>query len=488
MFAQNNCSELEELIRILYSWDQSGINTDLKDNEYLITMIDHLASEDHRMIEIDIRRLQEYLTRNESPFVGMRASISMMIAYAFCKLEDQPQTLYYAEFATKQFLWYPNLWYEALVTWFLGIVYRNHGNFEEAKDTLLKAKELLEKHAIDAQRRSNDKTQDLCHKYIYRIEQSINNLPPTTVTHLQPENNESKSLPNRLLDKLKRPFSSKNTEPAEPPLKQNQFTGRSHRNKTPLLTRENQASSVTSSPTPGSSLFHIIIPVDIQALTNPQITSRMLDANLFDRLKEYSHWKTDRISTKEGGQVKNPQSAKQLKSIIRPFPIRGRATAGSKGEVTFEEPEWANSVTEDHQIEFFGIEHIVYSTKEKDTQITIVEGDVYEWLKIDGESMNLARPIPIENQDYVLFHKINDIESCENKIVIATQPGPDEHYSLLIVKRLIALDPKSKKSSNAKKKYYLHSESSQDEYKDDIEFTEKNQLIGKVIAIAKPMK
>jgi hypothetical protein len=214
-----------------------------------------------------------------------------------------------------------------------------------------------------------------------------------------------------------------------------------------------------------------------------------LNANLYDLLSEYNIQKQEQVSGHENESIHDPQSTYTLRLTIPPFPIYGKATASPEGGITFEAPEYnANGVTENYEVLFFGKKHKVYSTNEYDLQINITSGKSYGWLKIAGESMNIALPIPIEDQDYVLFCKTDELEFCTKKIVVATQPGLDEQYPLLIVKRLVAISPKSKSVSDTWKKYYLHSESSWDDYKDDIEFTNENQLIGEVIAVAKPVK
>jgi len=485
---------LEELIRILHHGDQSGINSGLMDNEYLIKMMEYLSSEDSEEIARIIGWLEDDSNRNEIEYVDLRPSILIMIAYASCKLEDQQQTLYYAKFATEQFPKYQNLWNEALAFWFLGMVYRNNGYIEESESALKNAEELLKEHT-QTLRKYNNTSRDLCFEYIRRIEQEIRNLPAYTYSSSPPRNKEARDHPGWGVNKSRQPSSSEMAGFDSTPMTTNGFTIDSvhlspikHSNKTPARKKMEGGSPNSILPPIGSPPFHIVIPVDIQALMYPQDGSRPLTANLYEQLREYNRRKANRISTNEDEQAKNHQLAYNPHPFNQWFPIYGKATAGPKGEVTFEVPEVTNGVTEDNEVEFFGIKHNIYSSKEKDSQIKISNTKTYGWLMIVGESMNIASPIPIDNQDYVLFYKINDLDSCINKIVIATKPELDEQYPTLVVKRLIATIPNSKKWGDGKKKYYLHSESSWDEYKDNIEFTEKNQLIGEVIAVAKRVK
>ena len=113
MFPQD-CGELEEIIAILYDGDQSGTNGGFKDDDYLFTIMNNLLLEDHKNTEQVVVLLKEDFNKNEVYYVKLRASISIMLAYANCKLEDQRQVLYYAKTATSPF-WHTNFWNRALV-------------------------------------------------------------------------------------------------------------------------------------------------------------------------------------------------------------------------------------------------------------------------------------------------------------------------------------------------------------------------------------
>jgi len=220
-----SCSELEELIRILHDRDRSGANAELSEDEYVIKTMDLLLTEDLEVIKQVVRWLEDDFNNKAVKYVYLKPSISMMIAYASCKLENQQQTLYYAKVATEQFRLYPNLWNQALAFWFLGIIYRYNDHFDETKNALKTAKELLEKHATEAHRKNNFRTRDLCYEYMRRIEQSINDLSPHTVfSRSLPENKETKSLPSGFLDRFRQASSLTTTRPYPTPKKKTSLT------------------------------------------------------------------------------------------------------------------------------------------------------------------------------------------------------------------------------------------------------------------------
>jgi Peptidase S24-like len=279
------------------------------------------------------------------------------------------------------------------------------------------------------------------------------------------------------------------TEPTSTPMTRHGFEVRAPRlrssapnDRKPISRTDDQALEKAKQRISGTQ-YHITIPVDTRALVDPKSTSISLDANLYDRLKEYNQNNADRNQINQYAPNNYAQTGSKPKLVIPPYPFYGRATAGANGEVNFDEVECADGVTEDHILSVHGLKHRIYSTKEKDKKITIVEGKEYGWLGVDGESMNMAGPTPIDDQDYVLFYKTDNLEACDGKIVIASQSGIDEQPPRIMVKRL-----KSKRTSTGSKRFYLHSESSLEIHRIVIEITEANQLVGEVTAIAKPIR
>jgi hypothetical protein len=261
-----------------------------------------------------------------------------------------------------------------------------------------------------------------------------------------------------------------------------------------LQTSPNERSvSKPANTRPGESLLpdsqssiEITIPVDIRALTPPSKKPEQLDGELYDLLRAYN-----KLGIKQRQQSENKQFSElenRKKFIIPPFPIYAQVIIGTAGQVIFEELDRAHGVCEDCCTEFAGLKYKVYSTQHKGGHVAIRPGTTYAWMNVEGNSMNLAGPVPIDDHDYVLFYRTRNCQSCEGKIVVALQPALAEPHPLLLIKRLLAMTRRSKEFSSIAKKYYLHSDSSMEVYRDDIELTKDNQLIGEVVAVAKPVR
>lgn len=111
----------------------------------------------------------------------------------------------------------------------------------------------------------------------------------------------------------------------------------------------------------------------------------------------------------------------------------------------------------------------------------------YGWAKVKGQDMNAARPIPLDDGDYVLFTKVGEVENninqsvfAEDGIVVASRLKDKykQEYTYLVRK----FGKKVGESVN------LYSESSKigDEYK-PIPLAADVQILGHVIAVAKPI-
>lgn len=184
-------------------------------------------------------------------------------------------------------------------------------------------------------------------------------------------------------------------------------------------------------------------------------------------------------------------------------PIFGGVSAGPYGVYTLDEPDYlaANDVNATVRLE--GNEYKVYSIKVGDRQISIsmmdfltsilsrdnreklqLEGTRYGWLKVMGNSMNHAVPVTIQNGDFILFQEFKNKDDCIGKIIVAAVPSEDPYGSNLAVKRLIKIG----------EKYLLRSESNfvidpitGVNFKIDLDFDEGYQVMGIVIAVAKPV-
>lgn len=171
MSPQKSCGELEEVITRMLDGDHSGKSSGLRRDRYFAQITDYIFAKDNEKLQKGIGFLKDDFDRNEVDYVGVKASISIMLAYASCRLEDQKETLRYATVAKERFLQDTNLWYQALAFWFLGIVYWNNGSDGDAKKSLKAARERFEKYSTEALKKDNHETAQLCQECIHRIEQ-----------------------------------------------------------------------------------------------------------------------------------------------------------------------------------------------------------------------------------------------------------------------------------------------------------------------------
>lgn len=244
---------------------------------------------------------------------------------------------------------------------------------------------------------------------------------------------------------------------------------------------------------------HIIIPVDMRALRDKNPKLNPLKPDLFNKLQSYEEKIVHNNDEQTGTQSTQKETKKHPKQIIIPsFPIYGQIAAGTKGEPNLDSEELvkAKEVYDNLRINFDRQEHEVKFVNNE--QINFLNGKRYGWLKVVGDSMNRSAPIAINNGDYVLFSENHDAKSCILKIIVASLPEVDTQPPQLVVKRLLKLSTQSSLGTDGFEseysKFMLHSESSLDEdpqtgmsYKKDMEIIKNYQIVGEVVAIAKPL-
>lgn len=145
--------------------------------------------------------------------------------------------------------------------------------------------------------------------------------------------------------------------------------------------------------------------------------------------------------------------------------------AGLNGPIWIElPPEDKGSFTDNISLE--DRPHNIYSVKQGDNQITLTSNRKYGWAKVSGDSMNGSNPVPILENDFVLFYESAEAES--NAIVIASlleNSGAGYKY---VVKRY------------AKNTQLLVSETEPPFRYPPISINQRTNIIGVVIGIAKP--
>jgi hypothetical protein len=167
------------------------------------------------------------------------------------------------------------------------------------------------------------------------------------------------------------------------------------------------------------------------------------------------------------------RTANTLSDYISLFsiPVYGTVTAGSNGKLYVEPVR--NSSTIVYEIEIEGNFYEVLSlagTSINDRQVTLVPQESYGWAKVRGRSMN-AWKVPLDENDYVLFRKSSDAKD-NDFVIIASQDALGDRY--LMVKRY----DKSNKQFLSKSKDEIHP---------PIQADENYNILGVVIAVAKPI-
>ncbi len=229
----------------------------------------------------------------------------------------------------------------------------------------------------------------------------------------------------------------------------------------------------------------IVVPVDMKALEKTQINDSPASDALFEKLAIYDE---EYYRRKGGGHqpVAGQKAPSRQRIVIPSFPIRGSATASPKGEADLPSadgslPIIAPEVDETLILNIHNhsyLVHLLSGAKE-------IHGNsqTHDWFQVDGDSMNLAEPTPIENQDYVLFDKRNcSLRACDGKIVLVSVRDVNIDPTRLMVKRFVVVSPKRYPGINDTT-YLLLSES-RSKYK-AIEFTDEHKIEGEVVAIAK---
>jgi len=478
------------LDELLYIIKQLGINSEnglkkrLFDYDRLIQWRNDLQNAENFGNVVDI--LKSSISRHRG--VYFEPYLHMFLSYAYCAQSTGYDALDHAEYAAKMFESSENDWDKALAYWFCGIVYVRYPGRGNIKQELYRAIKFLKELSIHTLP-DDYVTRNQCKSVIERIK--------TTIEHLPPQRPNYSNAPVDIGGHTR--SDSAGDQRVNDPLSQ----------RTPLT------SSAEKDSSPSMNL-HINIPIDIRssghfdqnsiqylhthqeqsANQNKESifsSSNPGDVNFIDSTEPMVlHTPEESIKDDVKEETNIPLGAFDLSYLLTPsFPIYGKASAGPDGQVVLDEPDYTEVFDESSLIRVDGEEYEVYALKIDDRQISIsyedfiasitpkAGGKKYDWLKVVGNSMNNVEPIPIENADYVLFYK--NPKPGLGKIVIASESILGSGVIRLLVKRLITKN----------ERLWLHSESKNknpvtaSEY-EDLEVDDCYQLIGEVIAIAKP--
>jgi hypothetical protein len=414
-------NELVEIIKLLGHEHEPGQKSSYASDEYLHDLrerVSNLQTPATAGELVDI--LREDIKSSDDRYRHREPYLKIFLSYAYIVSNINTEALIYAG-KTHEYDW-DNKWDYALSRWFLGIVYIQNRLFQEARNELTDAQNNLEQYCNDAEKRHKENRVCNCNNVIEKIKHAIKNLP----------------------ERIPQPsLSMAGADRKSPPEK----TSRSEHDQ-----QQNDVGSqhVISMGTSSENIEKITDDFDSNYVVTPS------------------------------------------------FPIYGGATAGPDGQVFFDKPDYKGAVDESALIRFGGREYQVYSVKGDDKQIAIsfknfltsivsrktsneIGGQRYGWLKVAGNSMNNANPIPIESGDYVLFIENRNPE--DKKIVIASLP--DSLEICLVVKRLVKTSEKQQERAILRSESLDKDPKTQAKYQ-DLVVCENNQVIGEVVAIAKP--
>ncbi len=151
--------------------------------------------------------------------------------------------------------------------------------------------------------------------------------------------------------------------------------------------------------------------------------------------------------------------------------VQSFVVAGQSGTFVFDSQREDDGGIE--EITFAGIRHRIYNVRNAGMPI-FLHARVYRWLRVTGNSMNQANPIPISNNDYVLVvdTQLSDVQAQYGDIVVASIHSSTDLERAGVIKRYTPNGLRSETDSPTENISYP---------------LEKIDVRGIVIAVAKPI-
>jgi len=237
-------------------------------------------------------------------------------------------------------------------------------------------------------------------------------------------------------------------------------------------------------PTEGANQSNIrllVVPVDMNILGQAETYDSPVSHDLFEKLETFDN---KYVNLKGNSHPGFSKKTAQPRIIIPSYPIRRQATANPKGEAELpsmdgSQSDLASAVDETMKLK---IQNHTYEVFIKQG-ITEIKGSSYNWFQVEGNSMDNAEPIPIENEDFVLIHKKScNPKLCDGKIVLASVRDNNIDPTRLMVKRFVFMSPKRQPGLEITTPLLLSESRSRIK---EIVLTEEYQIEGEVVAIAK---
>lgn len=264
-------------------------------------------------------------------------------------------------------------------------------------------------------------------------------------------------------------------------------------------------------PDPTMSL-HINIPIDIRSTdhidqtslpylhSQPELNSRIetpIEANFINvesfvspplgEMKQH-------ISENENGI---PIDVPHIGYLATPsLPIYGSASAGPRGDIMLDEPNYNAAIDESAFVRIDKGEYEIHSVRNDKRAVNISytdfltsitprknrrnDGKTYGLLKVTGNSMNKTEPVTIDEHDYVLFIELKDrtLTANKGKVVVVSQSIGGSIR--LLLKRLVWDNDQWLLRS-----YSRGNDPDTELPYEDLLFDDCYRLIGEVIAVAK---
>ena len=168
-----------------------------------------------------------------------------------------------------------------------------------------------------------------------------------------------------------------------------------------------------------------------------------------------------------------PASSNDSNLLIPWLPKYHSVRAGPFGLI------WAEPTKEHstfvHAVEIDGTSSLIHSTKgiaSHDHKITLNTYEQYGWAKVEGHSMNISDPTPICHGDYILFRVHNQPQ--DKDIVVASRPTPSGEFAYMV------------KRFRESEKILISETNDTNENYSPVELSQDHQILGIVIAVAKP--
>lgn len=441
-----------------------------------------------------IRELQDSLSKVE--YSDNWPLLRVLIAFCYCPLNDLHSARLWAEDAVRILKATNREMNLALAYWFLGEIYNQEGYFKDSREQFINAQNAFQQiSSTTLNSNAGYKIKKTCSRRIRYIQRRINGISSNSSRLLDSARKDQKinvSPEDRDTASARADDHTSGGNVLNAPINVNIHIPIDNRSADHFDQRSLQYTDIKQDQFTNQdqeSLLGTSIPVGID-FTNVTKQPGVMAPKPLDGKKP----------TDGDDEAPLPVDLPEFGYLMTPsLPIYGSATAGPKGEIFLDEPDYNAAIDESDFIRIDGGEYQVYSLRKDRKAVNIAYTDfltsitprknrkigarAHGWLQVIGNSMNRAQPININEGDHVLFFEYQNVDliASKGKIVIVAESVPGSGSSQLLVKRLV----------NENNQWLLRSYSSENDPKnelpyEDLVYDDCYTLIGEVIAVAKP--